>query len=138
MKTLRKILLATFALAPFLILEGNAQIQFTKEQKALKKEADYYYGFAAYPKAKKIYLELLKVDSINAEINYKTGVCMLIAENDKINSGPYFERASVQDFAEAYYYLGNFYHLQNDFEKAIQYYSMYMNADIKKKKVENL
>jgi len=137
MENLRRIILGIAALAFMLASEGNAQIKWTKEQKALKKEADYYYGFAAYPKAKKIYLELLKVDSLNAELNYKMGVCMLLAENDKVNSAPYFERASNAGFVEAHYYLGNFYHLQNEFDKAIRYYSMYLNADKKRKDIEN-
>ncbi|MBL4657845.1 MAG: PD40 domain-containing protein [Flavobacteriales bacterium] len=137
MGKLKIVVLGILSLSIFLFSESNAQIKFTKEQKALKKEADYYYGFAAYPKAKKIYLDLLKVDSINAEINYKVGVCILIAENDKVTSAPYFEHASSYGFVEAHYYLGNVYHLQNKFDLAVRFYSMYMNADIKKKKVEN-
>lgn len=138
MGVLQKIIIGGFVLVLILLSpDGNAQIKFTKEQKALKKEADYYFGFAAYPKAKKIYSELLIVDSANAEINYKMGVCILIAENDKINSAPYFKRASTHGFVEAYYYLANSYHRENNFDKAISYYSLYMNADIKKKDIEN-
>ena len=117
--------------------DGIAQIKFNKEQKALKKEADYYYGFAAYPKAKDIYLELLKIDTFHAEINYKLGICILVAENDKVHSAPYFERASAAGFVEAYYYLGGVYHLRNEFDRAISYYSMYLNADMKRKEIND-
>jgi len=110
----------------------TAQIKYTKEQKKLKKEADYYFGYGDYVNAQGIYDSLYKVDSVSPELNFKIGVCILMAKGDKPGSANYFTLASNNGNTEAHYYLANWYHLQNDFDKAIELYQKYKNAEGRK------
>ena len=50
---------------------------------------DHLYEFA-----KEIWLELYKADSLNANINFKTGYCILNTAHDKKEAFKYFDFAS--------------------------------------------
>ena len=115
----------------------TAQIKYSKEQKKLKKEADFYFGYGDYVAAQNIYDSLYKIDSISPELNYKIGFCILIAADDLQKSSRYFIAASDAGYAAAYYYLANWYHFQYNFEKAIEYYNKYKLSAIKKNIPEN-
>lgn len=80
-----------------------------------------------------IYQELLKTDPENANLNFKAGYCYLNSVMEKTQSIPYLQkavkdvnlRAEPENFQEksapieAYLYLAKAYHLNYEFEKAI-------------------
>lgn len=106
-------------------------------------DADYYFLFEEYSKALKIYLELLKTDNSNANINYLTGLCYVqsVKDRDKTKAIPYLVAASKninpkykegkykETTAPVYtlFYLAFAYRLDRDFDKAIETYKTYIS-----------
>ena len=94
-------------------------------------EADIIDG--NFPKALKIYKELLSKDPDNANFNFKVGFCCLNIAHEKLESISYLEKAvkstsekyKENSFKEknapvdAYFFLGKSYHLAYRFEDAI-------------------
>ncbi|MBL4578383.1 MAG: tetratricopeptide repeat protein, partial [Flavobacteriales bacterium] len=104
-----------------------------------EKEAKEFYNKGNYPKAIEIYTKLLEKDSMNYGRNYKTGVSYLRSNIDKTKAIRYFERAmlSYQRKPAVFYNLARAYHLNNQFDKAIEMYNMYNIEDaFGKKRVE--
>lgn len=104
-------------------------------------DAEYHYMFEEFTDALPIYLELVKQQPDNANINYRIGVCYLHVpdpkENEKALSylqksisnisnkykeGSYLEKGAPKD---ALFYLGNAYRNIQDFDKAVDYYKKY-------------
>jgi len=108
------------------------RMKYSKEQKRLKKKADFYFNYGEYFNAQNVYDSLYQFDSISPELNFRLGICALITNEDKSKSTEYFKTASEKGHVEAYFYLANWYHLQNDFDKSIELYEKYKNTDEKK------
>ncbi len=98
------------------------QVKFTSEEKNLKKEADYYFGYGDYLNALKIYKGLLKTHSLSGELNYKVGKSVLITQGNWEQAVDYFLIADKNGNKDASLYLGDWYLLQNDVEKSIAHY----------------
>ncbi|MGL4597683.1 MAG: hypothetical protein ACRCYO_09150 [Bacteroidia bacterium] len=92
-----------------------------------------------WPMALLYFSEAFKVDSSNANINYKMGLCFLNSNSQKPLALPYL-RKSVKDITRNYdeyeprekkapepalYYLGQAYHLNNQFDSAQSYFETY-------------
>jgi outer membrane protein OmpA-like peptidoglycan-associated protein/tetratricopeptide (TPR) repeat protein len=92
-----------------------------------------------YPLALKYFLDAYKIDSTNANINYKVGFCYLQSANDKNKALPYLEKA-VQDINRNYkdmeprekgapemalYYLGTAYRLAYKFNESNTYFNRF-------------
>lgn len=73
-----------------------------------------------YSKALELYRQAYSLDTANAQYAFKLGCCMYSMKKHKRESMVYFEKALRGGILEANYYLGNLYHLQGKFEKAIQ------------------
>ncbi|MBL4656576.1 MAG: PD40 domain-containing protein [Flavobacteriales bacterium] len=114
------------------VTDAAAQVKYSKSQKALKKEADFYFSYGDYVRAQNVYDSLYQFDSSSPELNFRLGICVLVTNDDKSKSTEYFKTASDRGHVEAHFYLGNWYHLQNDFDKSIELYQKYKNADEKK------
>jgi len=114
------------------VSDTAAQVIYSKEQKKLKKEADYYFKYGDYFNAQNIYDSLYQSDSISAELNFRLGVCVLVTDDNKSKSTKYFKAASDGGYREAHFYLANWYHLQNDFDPSIELYQKYKSGDGKK------
>src|ERR1044072_7959581 len=89
-----------------------------------------------YPLALKYFLDAYKIDSTNANINYKVGFCYLQSANEKNKALPYLERA-IKDVSHnytdmeprekkapenAYYLLGTAYRLAYRFPESNTYF----------------
>jgi len=122
------ILFLYLAVAP----DVSAQVKYSKEQKQIRKKADYHFKYLDYVQAQAGYDSLFQIDSTSSELNYRLGVCALLTNGDRSISAEYFETASVSGHTEAHSYLGDWYHLQNDFEKSIDLYEKYKTASGKK------
>ena len=106
-----------------------AQVQYSKEQKRIKKQADFYYSYGDYLNAFDAYKRLYYLDSVAPKMNFKMGICMLVLSTDLSKSTEYFKIANDNGNIESSFYLGNWYHLQNDFDKAIEFYQKYIIAE---------
>jgi outer membrane protein OmpA-like peptidoglycan-associated protein len=128
-----------------LFLPLNAQI----DQKEFKKtflEAEYFFLTEEFEEAVFIYLELLKADPTNYNLKFLIGACYLSIYGKKDLAIPYLEDAVPNIVAgyregsykernaprEALFALGRAYHINYQFDKAIEFYEMYRNAMLKK------
>ena len=94
--------------------------------------ADDYFEAKDYLKALKAYREIEGNSSASAILNYRIGVCMYNLKDQRSGAGVYFERATFgipqdmyspmtvdSEVLESYYYLGQHYHAQEEFDIAI-------------------
>ena len=85
-----KIFFILFALIFGIDSYGQA---FNRKQKQLMFKGDKKFDLGDYPRALKIYSELLLIDSANYELNYKIGVCYFEDKKTRIDSKKYFYKA---------------------------------------------
>lgn len=123
---------------------SNAQnIEFTKDnfpgkkaelKAALKQfdKGDEYYrtGKPGYNRALDLYLKVYEFNPKNADLNFKIGMCYLNTIK-KSNAVTYLEKAFSLDpkvDARIVYFLARAYHLNLQFDEAIENYSKYKNS----------
>lgn len=130
-------------LLPFVVLAFSSQILFgqSKSQKYKDKftEGNFLFLEKNYPMALRNFLEAYYIDSTNANINYKVGVCYLNSATEKLKAVHYLEKA-VQNVSKkyeafeasekkaptmAYYYLGEAYRLSGRFKESAVSYDKY-------------
>ncbi|NOY37180.1 MAG: OmpA family protein [Chlorobi bacterium] len=123
----------------FFFLPGFSQ--YTKEIKAAFQDGEYFLAYQAYQDALSGYQKVYKVDPDNANINYRIGICYLNIPGQKAKAIPYLEKATgdiTGNYKEGslkerkapydtYFFLGNAYHLQYNFNKAKENYEKYLN-----------
>lgn len=125
-----------------LLIMFSFNVSAQESFKSRFEEADLRMEDHYYDEALKIWLELLKEQPENANLNYKVGVCYLESPStrDKAKALPYLEKAVKKTTAnykiysyqedkapvEAYYYLAKAYQLNYKFEEAIQNYSIFL------------
>lgn len=129
LKGMKKIFLAFMLSAPLFCF---SQVKFGKEEKAKFKEANFYFKITDYMNALKLYRELYAIDSISPELNYKIGICIFKAGEEKKEAIKYLEISNRAGFKEAGFYLAQAYHLQYRFEEAIDLYRKYLASKGKK------
>lgn len=101
---------------------------FAQSEAELKKEADKYYKNKDYHSAKTNYLKLVSIQPRNVEYNFLYGVCLLkttTVKSDAIKHLNYVVH-SENPIVEAYFYLGEAYHLDYQFRRAIKNYEAYL------------
>ncbi|MBL7111693.1 MAG: OmpA family protein, partial [Bacteroidales bacterium] len=134
-----------FIIFTLLFLPLNGQI----DQKEFKKtflEAEYFFMTDEFEEAVFIYLELLKTDPTNYNLSFLIGACYLSLYGKKDLAIPYLEEA-VQNIVagyregsykernaprEALFALARAYHINYQFDKAIEFYEKYRSAMLKK------
>jgi outer membrane protein OmpA-like peptidoglycan-associated protein/tetratricopeptide (TPR) repeat protein len=121
-----------FTISAILIfLSTNAQ--FNSEYKALYQKADDYIYLKNYVDALPLFLEMDSIVPNNANIQFHLGLCYLNSYEDKSIAIPYLTKASNDvsinyygSYKEAsapvhtFFYLGQAYHQNYQFEKAIE------------------
>jgi hypothetical protein len=96
-----------------------------KDQKPVsRKKADAYFFHELYSAALPGYLYELRKDPENGELNLKAGVCLLYSGH-KSESIPYLEKAIQKGVSDAYLWLGQAYHAQNQIDLALSNYLLY-------------
>lgn len=122
----------------FFVFVNNATAQDFKKKFV---EAEYYFLYEEFSEALPIYLELIKLEPDNANINYRIGICLLHVPdpnenrkaleylqkaitniNPKYKEGSYLEKGAPKD---ALFYLGNAYRNLLEFDKAVENYKKY-------------
>ncbi len=118
--------------------KNTSQEKFDKANLLMK---DNLYEFA-----KDIWLDLVKADSMNANINYRTGFCLLNTSLQKKDALKYFYKAisnvdpwyNPHEYTiktapmEVYYYLGKSFHLNYKLDSAIKYFNLFLKKAGKK------
>ncbi|MBL4655340.1 MAG: PD40 domain-containing protein [Bacteroidia bacterium] len=99
----------------------------SKETEALLSKANFSFSNGYYYEALDLFLELYPLDSLNAKLNNKIGICYLYTPYQKHKAQPYLERASqsININYEVNYFLGDIYHLNYQFDKAIRSYEKF-------------
>jgi Tol biopolymer transport system component len=111
----------------FSVLGVNAQ--FNKSQLNKLREADDRFELTDYYGAKLIYLELIKIDSLNPEIHYKLGICQYYLHDDISEAIYHLEIAKTGAHLDAYYYLGLCDHRSELFDQAIKNFTYFKEHD---------
>jgi outer membrane protein OmpA-like peptidoglycan-associated protein len=110
-------------------------------------EAEYFFLDEEYEEALHLYTELLKTDPTNYNLDFLTGACYLSLYGQKSKAIPYLEQAANSVSAgyregsykernaprESIFALARAYHINNQFDRAIEYYEKYRNVMIKNK-----
>lgn len=99
-----------------------------KELARKMKVADDYYDFYDFRNALKAYQEIYPLDSLNPRLNYKIGISIYSLRRKQETAIPYFERAAAKNVFDAYYYLGQLYHLTLRFDEALAAYNKYKSC----------
>ena len=110
-------------LSLFIAFQAVAQVSFDSQEE-LEKAANSFFDAKDYSKAKPLFSQLLSKDALNADYNYRFGVCILFTEADPLKPLPYIEGgASTKGVnVEAHYFLGKAFQLNYRFDDAIKSY----------------
>lgn len=125
----RHISIAALVLSMSLV-HAFAQSTAFKSEDDLKKQASKYFDDEEYGQAYPLYSQLLSNYPKDPVYNFRFGVCMLKASDDKEKPIPYLEYASKSPDAdkEALFWLGKAYHLNYRFDDAIGAYTKFKAA----------
>jgi hypothetical protein len=104
----------------------RAQSDFKSEDE-LKKQAAKLFDDEEFEKAYPLYSQLVSLYKKDPTYNYRLGVCMLYASDDKEKAILYLELASKSTDVdkEVFFYLAKAYHLNYRFDDAIAQYKAY-------------
>ena len=120
----------------------NVTSQTKEEKKEFKRkflEAEYFFLMEDYEEAAFLYLELLKSDPTNANLQFLTGASYLSIAGQKSKAIPYLEKA-VRSISPAYregsykernapkeclFAIGRAYHINDQLDLSHEYYEKY-------------
>jgi len=119
---------------------------FSQEEIDIKEtfsDAEYFFSYGEYSEALYLYRRIYNLDTTNAHISYKTGMCYLLIPGEEHLAIPYFKTAledltTKQKYKErsymetkaplhTYFYLGNAYRINNELDKALQAYEAFQS-----------
>jgi tetratricopeptide (TPR) repeat protein len=121
---LKKTLFILFFLQFLFVDSYKAQLSFSKNNNLLFK-ADKAFELGDLYSALTIYKQLYLLDSNDADLNYKIGICSFELKKFRIDSKKYFDKLSYKKYPEADYYLGILNHLKRNYESAIFHFKRY-------------
>ncbi len=128
MKHVRFVYLLLITLA-FSTRIASAQTTFGSEEE-LKTQAAKLFDEDEFEEAYPLYSQLTSIYPKDPNYNYRLGVCMLYASDDKEKPIAFLEfSANKPDVEkEAFFYLAKAYHLNYRFDDAIKEYTRYKNV----------
>lgn len=120
------LLLITFALS---MRVASAQTNFGSEEE-LKSQASKLFNDEMFEEAFPLYTQLTSIYPKDPTYNYRLGVCMLYASDDKEKPIAFLEFAANKPEVEkeVFFYLARAYHLNYRFDDAIKQYLRYKNV----------
>lgn len=133
-----------FFVGLFLMAAMAMSAQNTKEFKRIFFDAEYLYQTQFYDEAFNRYKNLLTLDPGNSNILFRCGACCLNIPGNEEQAVTYLSEATpgiTLDYKDrshkepgapvlTYYMLGRAYHLDNQFDQAIENYQRYMDEGI--------
>jgi shikimate dehydrogenase len=114
-----------------LILSGLASTRLKAQtfgsEAELKEQAAKLFDDDQFEEAYPLYAQLASIYNKDPNINYRLGVCMLYASEDKEKPIPFLELAAKYTDVEkeVFFYLAKAYHLNYRFDDAIKQYQAY-------------
>ena len=116
-------LLALFSITIHSVI---AQADFASEEE-FKKQAAKLFDAEEFEKAYPLYSQLVSLYRKDPNYNYRLGVCMLFASDEKERAITFLEFATKSKDVEkeAFFYLAKAYHLNYRFDDAIREYQAY-------------
>ncbi len=139
-------LIGGFLALQFLIAVTSSHVNAQENFRQLFNDAEYYFFLQDYKEALPLYQSLYQIDSTNANVLYKLGLCYLKIPGLKHSAIPYLEKASSNinpKYREGYYrergapiqtffYLGQAYMVNFRFDEALQAFQKFKdNIDVK-------
>jgi hypothetical protein len=127
-KQLRSIFLLLI-LGSFITSRLTAQTAFGSEAE-LKAQAAKLFDDDQFEEAYPLYAQLTSLYNKNPDYNFRLGVCMLYASEDKEKPIPFLELAAKYSDVdkEVFFYLAKAYHLNYRFDDAIKQYQAYQKV----------
>lgn len=121
-----KIIYFLFLLFSLSIPILNAQNDFASEEE-FKKQAAKLFNEEDFEKAYPLYSQLLSLYRKDPNYNFRLGVCMLFASDEKERAITFLEFATKNKDVEkeSFFYLAKAYHLNYRFDEAIAQYQAY-------------
>lgn len=119
-------LLVILLFSVFINFVANAQNNFGSE-KELRKQAESLFKDDDFAAALPLFSQLLSLYPKDPNFNYKYGVCLLYAKENKEKPLPYLMFAVGKEDVDddIYYHLGKAYHLNYRFDDAIAQYNIF-------------
>jgi len=102
--------------------------KFSKQELKDLENADIDFEIGDYGSAVIVYGELLEKNPDDAELNLKSGICYFNLRQPS-KSEEFLEKAKEKGEIEAYYYLGQVYHLEGRLEEELALYLYYKNRE---------
>ncbi len=135
-KYIQLFLFASIMLYSSFSFSKNASADYKK----IYEQAENYFVDENYTAALPLYIQLDSIDKGNNNVNFKIGFCYINASTYKAKAIPYLEFAIInistrykqgeigekQAPLSSYYYLAKAYHLNYEFDKAIEMYQRYI------------
>jgi len=115
-----------------------AQQKFTKAEKTVYADADFYFYQERYFEAYSILSDLYKNHSTNAELCYRMAVCEIALNKHSNSTKEKLELALKNGIIESKFYLGKFHHLHYEFDSAINYFKDYITYTRKEKDTDRV
>jgi len=124
----------------FILLAFNTEAQkkpskpkpLTKEEEStVKGEANDFFKQGNYKEALVRYLRLFDTNTNSTDYNYRAGICYLKTNIDKSKAAEFLEFVSTQKDApkDILYDLATAYHYNSEFDKAIETYEKFREAN---------
>ena len=122
-----------------------SQLSFSQTKSELMEiynDGEYFFIREDYSEALYYYIQLLKYEPQNANLNFKAGTCLINIPGQEHRAIPFLLKAS-KDITTNYnrrsfneksaplhtlYYLGNAYRINNEIDKALEVYNQFINS----------
>ncbi|NNM16184.1 MAG: hypothetical protein HKO56_05950 [Bacteroidia bacterium] len=100
---------------------------YSQSEKTLYKKAQKFFDEGNFDAAAPLYAKLVDRHNQNHEFNYKYGVCLLKQNNPEQSPVAFLEFASNSPLVnnDVFYYMGKAFQKSNQFQKAINSYTVY-------------
>ena len=132
----RKISLILPLLLLLLSIHNSSSAQESEKPtlRELDRDGEKAVDDADWEKAKEIYKELLKEDPSSSDYNFYMGLAYFKSDINKEMSIPYFEKVNATQIPQRDYYLGQAYHYDSQFNKAISAFEVILPLALDNKK----
>jgi hypothetical protein len=129
MKKQLRFIFLLLILGSFITSRLTAQTAFGSEAE-LKAQAAKLFDDDQFEEAYPLYAQLTSLYNKNPDYNFRLGVCMLYASEDKEKPIPFLELAAKYPDVdkEVFFYLAKAYHLNYRFDDAIKQYQAYQKV----------
>ena len=120
-----------------LTLLTHAQKTSTKQFRQNLNEANALFDMDDFKNAEQKYLSIYKEDTANEQMNLNLAICKFKLKEFPDSILPFLKKVDKSNFAEAQFYEAKIFHLEHQFEEAIEHYTKYKTFDENKREVKN-